>query len=915
MTEIVKLLCTGIILMQFTGCTQEELSGYNKKDGDIKVNLQLTAPAGKVIASRSNLDALMSYIDNIHVLIFGAGTDGIEGTDDDNVVFRHYLDYGVEQNIYLRSNTSYRIYVVANLDASNTNIGNAEHFFDDVVTLGNLKQKYIVASSRSVEQIGKIVMTTDGLIPVSLPNMEGGSEVTMKIPLSRLSTKVIFNVFNKVISAADKTVASGVFPVSWNIVNSPASSFLMGRPVQADGKHDYPLTGADSNEIASRYNQSMAQHIPLAEKDAVAYNGNWYTKQTFYLYTFENRRGNVAGLTDVYKRRELAPQYSTFVQITSYTTTKVLVNYIHIGKGRDAEPDLPDNITNFDVDRSCIYHMNVYINGIDDVAIDSRREYLDQHVIYMFPDISRIDGHYIDIPSFVKGLNGYVKLQTGTCDMDSQGNVIYNPDGNPRNFVAMKDTDPDTTRWLRISFYNPYRPSAKTSLYSSLSQRVDAYSGATPILHFNEFIKQPATTSGNDPIKRTAIIRVGYVSGALNATEYEQGVTDGFESVFYTPVSQYGIKTIGQVGGYDGNNYTSLLGVESVEEYTFTYYYRPPDNDTPNNGPVWYYRSGTVNHNQAYNGKLSTTNHYNDYRSLFTGGIPPKRREGTYDPVFNTNAADYCMRKNRDENGDGIISGSEVKWYLPTPAQQMQLSIWRGIFNFSFNVIAPFNSPYWTTNEADASHAYALDYTSKLGSTFTAEVKPINKNTRLSVRCVRDIPGSGTSAIYPSGSTVAVDLNGYYPSGMHDNKTGWSDNQIREPNGNAILQTTFLISRWYVTDKNNTRTVAPIFQTANKSPDCSNYAEAGQPAGTWRLPTQSELAFIYANIGVIQNIMQANFTGPNAYHNFIPANHWGCTNNGSQSTFWGIDFSSGLSQLYSSGNGYFRCVKYVSTHP
>ncbi len=936
---IYKILSFVWILASASACTQDDEFGRRKggeEENTIKVNLDLFAIDGPVVTTRAkDLDNIMTYIDNVLLLVFKSTGEGDTLDPDDPVVYRNYYKYGEDQNIYLKTNENYWLFVIANLDADDVNIDGASKYFEDVLVYKDLQEKVLVTSSRSVDLVQKLVMTTENPIPVTLPNKVSGNLVNMKIGLKRLITKLVFNVYNKVKSQEDHTVDSGVFPLSWNALNVPISTFLMERPVitntedPALGQHDYPQT-LDEEKTKEQYVQTLPQVLPAIESDAVFYKENWYTKQTFHMYTFENRRGSNSAITNAKQRKEKAPPHSTYIQLNAYTKDGVLVHYLHMGKGREKEknavnePPLEDDITNFDVDRSCVYYTNIYINSATNIEEDTRREFLNQHVILTLPDVSRIDAHYMDVPAFVSGMNGFARLQSGTCTMKADGTIDYDTDGKPKNLVMMEDTDEDDKRWLRFSFYNPYRPTAKTSLYVTLNQSVDAYTGATTILHFNENVTSEyvdTSGEGGDPKKRTAVIRVGYIAGVNNATEYDQKAKEGLENAFYVPISQHGLKTIGQVGGYkvtdNVGSYTSLLGVESVEEYTFAYYYRAPNNDVPNNGPIWRYKDGEVKHNQAYDGKTATTDHYNDYRSQFSRGVPPKRTVNVYDPVFNTNAADYCMRKNRDENNDGIISGDEIKWYLPTPVQLMQMSLWRDVLKNSFEARTPFTQPYWSTNEVDNVYAYALDFSQQVD-----EVMPFDKTKNLSIRCVRDIAttsgGGGTSGelIYKTADEqhIGVNLNALYPPGMLEEKiiAGRSDNDIRSPEGNKKMQTYFLISRWYVTDKDNIRTNAPLFQGANNNPNCSNYREDGHAAGTWRLPTQRELAFIYANSGYIEELMKKSFgIGDKNYHSFTPKNHWGSTNIGNNSTFWGIDFSNGFSQVYKTGNGNIRCVKYL----
>ncbi|MDR2584641.1 MAG: hypothetical protein LBC84_00220 [Prevotellaceae bacterium] len=951
MNVIKRTIIPLLMLLMLSECVKSDVDNPYPKSEEVQVTLRLTnqMPSAYITRATDDPNDLMNYVDNVHLLIFD---------NSNNIIYRTYFAYGVEQNVYLKRGYNYKIFVVANINADNTNINNAEAFFDDVHTLSDLNSKYVVASSRSVLQVGKIIMTSDGTIPVDLTTASG-TPIQIPVPLHRLSSKVIFNVFNKVAPGP-----SNVFPVSWNVIDVPHTSFLV------ESAQDHPMTGGvlgspTLQQIQSLYTQSQAELLPLPESGTVAFNGNTYTKQTFEFFSFENRRGNVSGITgtNVSERKALAPDFSTFVQLMSYTDLdRTLLHYIHIGKGRDIETPPDKWFNNYDIDRNAVYHLNVYINGYNNVLLDSRVEYLDGHVIFTLPiEMNRVDGHYMDIPSVLSGLNGYAKIQSGTGSVNAQGQCS--------NFTPMPNVSANTegpSSWLRFSFCTPYSTtphpdpnnpayttSPATSLYVSLNAGgLEHTSDATVIVHFDEYL-DPQPTIGN-PNKRNAVIRVGYVSGAETPAEYELGVANGLERVIYKEVSQYGIKTIGRVGGYDGSKYTSLLGVESVEEYTFQYYTNSAwgslDEPNPNNGPFWQYNKSSAlgSHNDPYDGKGSTTAHYNEYRSVFSGGVPPTRGNtissgyipipNIYNPTHNANATDYCMRKNRDYSGNGIISGNDIKWYTPTPVQLTQISTWRGYLKYpgiDINVgTNTLESNYWTNfeHETTATNAYAMNFASSLitGGTI-AELGSRAKSERNRVRCVRDIPGGGDSGdmIYTSGNHLAINLTGQFPPDLLDvtkgSIPGWNPNSQNNLAINNKMAVYFVVSRRYYLDKGN-----PYITGQNV--DCSKYntmspvpPDANLPVGVvgtaWMLPTQSELAFIYANVGMLNEMMLTSFGSANydalrttTISSQIPI-HWAATNNGGN-FFFTINFSNGASGLVqatgSSAPGFGRCVRYIA---
>ncbi|MBQ4279421.1 MAG: DUF1566 domain-containing protein [Rikenellaceae bacterium] len=1027
------LAASAVMALVFGGCEKEpsDLGAGRSDVPEGYAELRLTVSGAQAFQTKAVGPDIMDRIDNVTVFFFtDMGTavpGGMAGRidDADPVQSRNYYEYGSRQRIFLKSGETHWIYAVANLDESNIpDGGSADAFFDDVATWGDLKAKYILHANRTPQEAGKIVMSTDGIERIVLP---GGGAAVPDVELHRLYSRFSVVIYNRTDGPGSRRNVSGAIPVSIAGIDFPKGSFLVERAAPAGDLADAPPS--ETGYAGAAYYQTLSQSVaPDGSEPVVEYpagSGRWYTQQQYEFYCFENRRGNAddmpvndlndydpdgpgglpGGNPNVYERYAKALADASHIRISSLISNdpslpirdtmrgKALYTWIHAGKGRpeEAMPAQGDVINNFDVDRDCIYHFNVVINGINDIRIDSRREYLDQMVLFELANVAqrqyatqggarviahrgRVDAHYVDLPAYLSGTaEGLVRLQSGTAGLDTYGNALG------ATWRPMRDDEPDADKWLRFSMHESepggtavpvtwYTPEASTTLDvdmpgdgSGIKQRV--------ILHFNENVSAvtgtgavPARIEGTgrsvDPPFRTAVIRVGFADRAHTSAEYDRAEADGDVSYFYVPVEQYGLKTIGQMGGYDGRQYVSLLGIESVEEMRAPYYDQdglvPPPYDAARGYVFWQYRNGGSNlaYNHTYDGLGATAGLYGDY----TGNgsvVPPRRGEpnrapaaGLYNPFSNTNAADYCMRKNRDENGDGLITrdalmpdGSrvdEVKWYLPTPVQMAALSLWRTAFDYPMNLgetpfpvnvgaEPPATSRYWTTTEVNAANAYATVFTADaFENTATA------KTGGYMARCVRDIDSGSDQGLFyfsPDGQMVAqLDDAGYphLPGQVYEKVGANANSQLPTMPYNTVANR-FVISRWYVSGNGN----VPSPTNGNAAVNaCENYAEPGYPGHTWYVPSQQELTFMFMFAGVIEGVLE-DALGPqarnaagvqtdwdadrNGFHYFVRDNHWAVTDIGSQSTYWRVNFGSGeASTLPKNNPHYLRCVTYVT---
>ncbi len=340
-----------LTLAAFAGCSDDEPSGGADPGGDMAA-VELSVAGEPVQVTRSNLTPLMSTIDNVTILVFDASNNLIAGKN---------LDYASGERLYLRKG-DYQIFAVANLDDSNCPNGEASTYLNDVSTTAGLAGKYVLASSQTLQELGKMIMCS-GIEPLTI-----SSTAPATITLRRLQTKIDLNIYN--LSDASGNIQSGLSLHSYYTNNLPLSSFLVERAVP-----DYPRTLADPSSGYGNIPTVNFSTIPSSVVEPSP--GVFYLKQSVEIYCFENRGGSATSpMSSEYDRKKYAPEFALQISLLGYVSNKVLDTFILPGKGRDSETPPDTWIDNFDVDRNCIYHVNVVINNTADISMDSRREYL-----------------------------------------------------------------------------------------------------------------------------------------------------------------------------------------------------------------------------------------------------------------------------------------------------------------------------------------------------------------------------------------------------------------------------------------------------------------------------------------------------------------------------------------------------------
>jgi hypothetical protein len=409
MDTIKKIACLACValLAALAGCVRKAEVPAPPQNGLVPIEL-VPVTGGVEVTRATGIDFSATNITSATIIVFHA-------TEDKVLQRRHLADVTTEK-IYLKAGETYRVFAVANLLNGNCPNGDAATYFDDVDQIADLNGKYYIATAPAGTAPALMPMTsvdnTDATSSVAtvtvskgVPPALGETEVTVPIKMRSLYTKVAVTIYNRTNSSGANL--SGLTFSDYLTENLPKSSWIVERPL-ADVVYDSDTETWSENSTAAGYDYPQSPPTPLvapawADYQAteltdissgwtttpVQLGGDYYVSRSMDIYTLENRRGIVPGVSaNMHERKALAPAQALQVTVIGTLNSKTFYTYVLIGKGRKEEtpPGRPWGYYdlwwgNYNVDRNCIYHVNLYINATDDVTQDSRREYLDVVVV------------------------------------------------------------------------------------------------------------------------------------------------------------------------------------------------------------------------------------------------------------------------------------------------------------------------------------------------------------------------------------------------------------------------------------------------------------------------------------------------------------------------------------------------------
>lgn len=254
-------------------------------------------------------------------------------------------------------------------------------------------------------------------------------------------------------------------------------------------------------------------------------------------------------------------------------------------------------------------------------------------------------------------------------------------------------------------------------------------------------------------------------------------------------------------------------------------------------------------------------------------------------------AANYCLYKNRDQDGSGTIEGNEWEWYLPAQAQLM--GMWTSYNGYWNEPTSKFeDNIYWsgTSNPNFPNEAQLVDFSyGNSGHQL--------RSRDFSVRCVRNNGTMDANLITKAGTSPdeypVIDFSKGMPDETYSS-TSKSDGTGNEQSlANATVYIKLQIAAGDITGTHN---------WADAKTACQN-----EGAG-WRLPTQRELQAIWALLPAIGPVMSSS---PGFQLFNASAYYWSATESSEYSNeAWLVHGTTGNSPTHPKTDlSKVRCVK------
>lgn len=886
--NLIKCAAWIAALASVFACAKEVGPGYEEGLPVTSIKMSISAPGqDKIDISTKASEAVESAVEQIAIFFYKANDDNaMPIVSEITPTFASNVGSNYQYNIVIpatdleemRSGKWY-MYAVANygkgffpVDINALKGLNRSEFLDYCITKQNNALDILETSvlmSGKYCATGKTYDQCDG----SLDIKPGENKLDGIIRLRRSVAKITF-VFKggshtHTIDGTTTTAHVTFKPESYGLYEYSRSCTLMERD---NWKDDFPYmgdtkvseenrfhNGSDFPIVGSQFDFYMPENVQTRNVKGTPDNG-W----TYFNREERNSDGVESPTQEQYNTFKYAPKHGTFVAVKGTISIPEenysgdVTYYIHLGNF-NTKVDGSNN--NFTVRRNYHYTYTITVNGVDKIIAEAKAEDGSEiqpgaegnitHTTDAYLDV-RLDSHYETVLLKVKA-----DVDAGTyavrVNSPYSKNVMVKSTDSPANFEAKKkDLDygwirfgkPATTTAAGNKAYRSYPGDANTTdvfgLIAALQSAnptekywsEDTYNGEAyyyTIAYVNEYYyedKMPADDAGKTAeLKKfiNADDRTMSVILGPNVFESKDGhstytdLTHGFFNI-----SQRSIKTF-----YD-LSVENPFGIEQIEETAATSNYGGTGTDSDN---------GYAN-NPKFSTSTSSWVTSNKWSTYVTNGFNGNVKMGN-------DAAEYqCLLRNRDENGDGRIDASEIKWYLPAVNQCTYY--WFGMNSLPED--ARIELPkrdvnnYWTS-----TFKFATWWAAEGSAYGDKYVEPGTTGNK--VRCVRSLKdyNMATSEISQFDvSTMVVTMVGMDSKSVRE--AGTVNDEFADHfrgSEHDVLPSSFKIAKKNLQSGNSDR----IFTSDELKTGtfCRDYysEEAGDSdKGKWRIPNEKELTLM-----------------------------------------------------------------------
>lgn len=880
--NLIKCAAWIAALASVFACAKEVGPGYEEGLPVTSIKMSISAPGqDKIDISTKATEAVESAVEQIAIFFYKANdANAMPIVSEITPTFASNVGSNYKYNIVIpaadleemRSGKWY-MYAVANygkgffpVDINALKGLTRSEFLDYCITKQNNALDILETSvlmSGKYCAAGKTYDQCDG----SLDIKPGENKLDGIIRLRRSVAKITFKFVNGSHTIAGTTTTANVTfkPESYGLYEYSRSCTLMERDWNDDIAYMGDLSVSEENRFhnGSDFPVTGSQFAFYMPENAQTRNvkGTPDKGWTYFNREERNSDGVENPTQELYNTFKYAPKHGTFVAVKGTISIPEenysgdVTYYIHLGNFKRSADD-------FTVRRNYHYTYTITVNGVDNIIAEAKAEDSSEiqpgaegnitHTTDAYLDV-RLDSHYETVLLKVKA-----DVDAGTyairVNSPYSKNVMVKSTDSPANFEAKKkDLDYGWIRFGKPAANKGYRSypgvSNTTDVFGLIADlqsanttktywSKDTYNGEAyyyAIAYVNEYYYEDNMNNAADKtaeLKKfiNADDRTMSVILGPNVFESKDGhstytdLTHGFFNI-----SQRSIKTF-----YD-LSVANPFGIEQIEETAATNNYGGTGTNSDN---------GYAN-NPKFGTSTSSLETSNKWSTYVTNGFNGNVKMGN-------DAAEYqCLLRNRDENGNGRIDASEIKWYLPAVNQCTYY--WFGMNSLPEDARIKLEdrveNSYWNSTKAHAKW-WAAE-----GSAYGPNESSENK-----VRCVRSLK---------TYDAAATDVSVYDPKNRVVTMKGMDEKSVRAAGtvtgeyashyrGSEfdILPSSFQIAERNLQRRDTLGTTGTEYATEvkftnddMKNPNktsCVSYSEAtdGSDKGKWRVPNEKELTVI-----------------------------------------------------------------------
>lgn len=890
--NLIKCAAWIAALASVFACAKEVGPGYEEGLPVTSIKMSISAPGqDKVDISTKATEAVESAVEQIAIFFYKANdANAMPIVSEITPTFASNVGSNYQYNIVIpatdleemRSGKWY-MYAVANygkgffpVDINALKGLNRSEFLDYCITKQNNALDILETSvlmSGKYCSAGKTYDQCDGSLDIKPGENKLDGIIRLRRSVAKITFKFVNGSHTHTVAGTTTTAHVTFKPESYGLYEYSRSCTLMERDWNDDIAYMGDLSVSEENRFhnGSDFPVTGSQFVFYMPENAQTRNvkGTPDKGWTYFNREERNSDGVENPTQEQYNTFKYAPKHGTFVAVKGTISIPEenysgdVTYYIHLGNF-STEGDIVGSNNNFTVRRNYHYTYTITVNGVDKIIAEAKAEDNSEiqpgaegnitHTTDAYLDV-RLDSHYetvlLKVSKDVKA-NGDDKVYAVRVNSPYSKNVTLKSTDLSADFEAKKkDLDygwirfgkPATTTAAGNKAYRSYPGDANTTdvfgLIAALQSAnptekywsEDTYNGEAyyyTIAYVNEYYYEDKMNNAADKtaeLKKfiNADDRTMSVILGPNVFESKDGhstytdLTHGFFNI-----SQRSIKTF-----YD-LSVANPFGIEQIEETAATSNYGGTGTDSDN---------GYAN-NPKFSTSTSSWVTSNKWSTYVTNGFNGNVKMGN-------DAAEYqCLLRNRDENGDGRIDASEIKWYLPAVNQCTYY--WFGMNSLPED--ARIELPkrdvnnYWTS-----TFKFATWWAAEGSAYGDKYVEPGTTGNK--VRCVRSLKdyNMATSEISQFDvSTMVVTMVGMDSKSVRE--AGTVNDEFADHfrgSEHDVLPSSFKIAKKNLQSGNSDR----IFTSDELKTGtfCRDYysEEAGDSdKGKWRIPNEKELTLM-----------------------------------------------------------------------